>query len=49
MADPLVQIRMQELALKQEDLQRKKEDDQGQELLEVAENAATCRNRCRSN
>ena len=35
MNDPLVQIRMQELALKQEDLQRKKEDDQGQMLLEL--------------
>lgn len=35
MDDPLVQIRMQELALKQEDLQRKKEDDQGQLLLEL--------------
>jgi hypothetical protein len=35
MNDPLVQIRMQELALKQEDLQRKKEDDQGQLLLEL--------------
>ena len=35
MSDPLVQIRMQELALKQDDLQRKKEDDQGQLLLEL--------------
>ena len=35
MDDPLVQIRMQELALKQEDLQRKKEDDQGQLLIEL--------------
>ena len=35
MDDPLVQIRMQELALKREDLQRKKEDDQGQLLLEL--------------
>ena len=35
MSDPLVQIRMQELALKQDDLQRKKEDDQGQLLIEL--------------
>ena len=35
MSDPLVQIRMQELALKQEDLQRKKEDDQGEMLIEL--------------
>ncbi len=35
MDDPLVQIRMQELALKQEDLQRKKEDEQGQLLIEL--------------
>ena len=35
MDDPLVQIRMQELALKQEDLQRKKEDDQGQLLIDL--------------
>ena len=35
MNDPLVQIRMQELALKQQDLQRKSEDDQGQMLLEL--------------
>ena len=35
MNDPLVQIRMQELALKQQDLQRKTEDDQGQMLLEL--------------
>lgn len=35
MDDPLVQIRMQELSLKQEDLQRKKEDDQGQLLIEL--------------
>ena len=35
MDDPLVQIRMQELALKEQDLQRKREDDQGQMLLEL--------------
>jgi hypothetical protein len=35
MNDPLVQIRMQELALKQQDLQRKTEEDQGQMLLEL--------------
>ena len=35
MNDPLVQIRMQELAIKQQDLQRKTEDDQGQLLLEL--------------
>ena len=35
MDDPLVQIRMQELAIKQEDLQRKKEEDQGQMLIEL--------------
>jgi len=35
MNDPLVQIRMQELALKQQDLQRKTEDDQGTMLLEL--------------
>ena len=35
MNDPLVQIRMQELALKQQDLQRKTEDDQGNMLLEL--------------
>ena len=33
MADPLVQIRMQELALKEKDLQRKIEDDQGDMLM----------------
>jgi len=35
MADPLVQIRMQELALKEKDLQRKTEDDQGDMLIEL--------------
>ena len=35
MADPLVQIRMQELALKEKDLQRKTEDDQGDMLMEL--------------
>ena len=35
MNDPLVQIRMQELALKQQDLQRKTEEDQGSMLLDL--------------
>ena len=35
MNDPLVKIRMQELALKQQDLQRKTEDDQGNMLVEL--------------
>jgi hypothetical protein len=35
MDDPLVQIRMKELALKEQDLQRKKEDDQGEMLIEL--------------
>ena len=35
MSDPLVQIRMQELALKEKDLQRKTEEDQGQMLIEL--------------
>jgi len=35
MNDPLVQIRMQELAIKQQDLQRKTEEDQGQMMLEL--------------
>jgi hypothetical protein len=35
MDDPLVQIRMQELDLKQKDLQRKTEEDQGQMLVEL--------------
>ena len=35
MADPLVQIRMQELALKEKDLQRKTEEDQGDMLMEL--------------
>jgi len=35
MNDPLVQIRMQELAVKQQDLQRKTEEDQGQMMLEL--------------
>ena len=35
MNDPLVQIRMQELGIKQQDLQRKTEEDQGNMLLEL--------------
>tara|TARA_R110000803_G_scaffold61896_3_gene121951 strand:+ start:228 stop:2699 length:2472 start_codon:yes stop_codon:yes gene_type:complete len=35
MDDPLVQIRMQELGIKQQDLQRKTEEDQGQMLVEL--------------
>ena len=35
MSDPLVQIRMKELALKEQDLQRKTEDDQGEMLIEL--------------
>ena len=35
MQDPLVQIRMQELAIKQQDLQRKTEEDQGDMLIEL--------------
>ena len=35
MDDPLVQIRMQELALKQQDLQRKTEEDQGQMMIDL--------------
>jgi hypothetical protein len=35
MNDPLVQIRMQELALKQQDLQRKTEEDQNQMVMEM--------------
>jgi hypothetical protein len=35
MSDPLVQIRMQELALKEKDLQRKTEEDQGDMLIEL--------------
>tara|TARA_R110000851_G_scaffold45_1_gene228 strand:- start:603 stop:1076 length:474 start_codon:yes stop_codon:yes gene_type:complete len=35
MDDPLVQIRMQELALKEKDLQRKTEEDQGEMLMEL--------------
>ena len=35
MSDPLVQIRMQELALKEKDLQRKTEEDQGEMLIEL--------------
>ena len=35
MEDPLVQIRMKELALKEQDLQRKKEDDQGEMLIDL--------------
>jgi len=35
MSDPLVQIRMQELAIKQQDLQRKTEEDQGDMLIEL--------------
>jgi hypothetical protein len=36
MSDPLVQIRMQELALKEQDLQRKATGDQGQLAIEAA-------------
>ena len=35
MSDPLVQIRMQELALKEQDLQRKTEEDQGDMMIEL--------------
>ena len=35
MSDPLVQIRMQELALKEKDLQRKTEEDQGDMMIEL--------------
>jgi hypothetical protein len=35
MEDPLVQIRMQELAIKEKDLKRKTEEDQGQMLVEL--------------
>ncbi len=35
MSDPLVQIRMQELAIKQQDLQRKTEEDQGDMMIEL--------------
>jgi len=35
MQDPLVQIRMQELAIKQQDLQRKTEEDQGDMMIEL--------------
>jgi hypothetical protein len=35
MDDPLVQIRMQELAIKEKDLLRKTEEDQGQMLVEL--------------
>ena len=35
MDDPLVQIRMKELGLKEQDLQRKTEEDQGDMLLEL--------------
>ena len=35
MEDPLVQIRMKELAVKEQDLQRKKEDDQGEMLIDL--------------
>jgi len=35
MDDPLVQIRMQELALKEKDLVRKTEEDQGQMMIEL--------------
>jgi hypothetical protein len=36
MSDPLVQIRMQELAIKQQDLQRKQTEDQAQIAMEAA-------------
>jgi hypothetical protein len=36
MSDPLVQIRMQELALKGQDLERKSAGDQGQLAIEAA-------------
>ena len=36
MSDPLVQIRMQELAIKQQDLQRKQAEDQAQIAMEAA-------------
>ena len=35
MQDPLVQIRMQELAIKQQDMQRKTEEDQGDMMIEL--------------
>ena len=35
MNDPLVQIRMKELAIKEQDLQRKKEDDQSDVMIEL--------------
>lgn len=35
MSDPLVQIRLQELGLKQQDLQRKVQEDQSQERMEL--------------
>tara|TARA_R110000744_G_scaffold312158_1_gene419532 strand:- start:449 stop:1054 length:606 start_codon:yes stop_codon:yes gene_type:complete len=35
MKDPLVQIRMQELSLKEKDLQRKTEEDQGDMLIDL--------------
>ena len=35
MQDPLVQIRMQELSIKQQDLQRKTEEDQGDMMIEL--------------
>ena len=36
MSDPLVQIRMQELALKQQELQRKTNEDQAELMVEFA-------------
>ena len=36
MADPLVQIRMQELALKQQDLQRKSQTDEADVMMDAA-------------
>ena len=35
MADPLVQIRMKELSVKEQDLQRKREDDQSDVMLDL--------------
>ena len=35
MSDPLVQIRMKELNIKEQDLQRKQEDDQSDVMLDL--------------
>ena len=35
MSDPLVQIRMKELSVKEQDLQRKREDDQSDVMLDL--------------